>query len=120
MALFIHPYQYYSNYSTNLAGRVRTTTGSNPVPGFGIQLSGAGGTAAGFDVYTAAPSMKTYNSSTGAWVGVPNTNTAGIKATDGYMVFVRGDRTPHPLYQLHQPFYVPKVPYIPAIKLPLQ
>src|ERR1019366_135177 len=25
-----------------------------------------------------------------------------------------------PLYQLHQPFYVPRVPYIPAIKLPLQ
>jgi hypothetical protein len=69
------------------------SAGANPAPGFGIQLSGAGGTAAGFDVYSAAPSMKTYNSSTGAWVGVPNTNTAGIKATDGYMVFVRGDRT---------------------------
>ena len=70
-----------------------TTTGSNPVPGYGIQLSGAGGTAAGFDLYSATPSMKTFNSSTSLWVGVPNTNTAGIKATDGYMVFIRGDRT---------------------------
>jgi Secretion system C-terminal sorting domain len=70
-----------------------TSIGSDPVPGFGIQLSGAGGTAAGFDLYSALPSMKSYNSSTAAWVGVPNTNTAGIKATDGYMVFIRGDRT---------------------------
>ena len=70
-----------------------TTTGSNPVPGYGIQLSGAGGTAAGFDLYSATPSMKTYNSLTALWVGVPNTNVAGIKATDGYMVFIRGDRT---------------------------
>lgn len=70
-----------------------TTTGSNPVPGYGIQLTGAGGTAAGFDLYSATPSMKTFNSSTSLWVGVPNTNVAGIKATDGYMVFIRGDRT---------------------------
>ena len=37
----------------------------NTVPGFGTQITGAGGTAAGFDVYTASPSMKTYNPATG-------------------------------------------------------
>ena len=31
------------------------------VPDYGIQITGAGGTAAGFDLYTAIPSMKTYN-----------------------------------------------------------
>ena len=60
---------------------------------FGIQITGAGGTAAGFDVYTSTPSMKTYNSATNSWVGIANTNTATIKATDGYMTFIRGDRT---------------------------
>ena len=70
-----------------------TSSASNPVPGYGIQLSGAGGTSAGFDIYSALPSMNTYNSSTGTWTSVPNTNTAGIKASDGYMVFIRGDRT---------------------------
>lgn len=70
-----------------------TSTSSNPAPGFGIQLSGPGGTAAGFDIYSVAPSIKTYNSSTGAWVGVPSTNTTNIKYAGGYMVFIRGDRT---------------------------
>ncbi len=70
-----------------------TSTGSNPVPRFGIQLTGAGGTAAGFDAYSASPSMKTYNSSTGQYVGVPSTNATNIASSGPYMVFVRGDRT---------------------------
>ncbi len=67
--------------------------GSNPVPGYGLQLTGPGGTAAGFDAYSATPSMKAYSSLTNDWVGVPTTNATAIKATTGYMVFVRGDRT---------------------------
>ena len=43
-------------------------------------------------MFTATPSMKTYNSATNTWVGIANTNTATIKATDGYMIFIRGDR----------------------------
>jgi hypothetical protein len=66
---------------------------TNCVPGFGTQITGPGGTAAGFDMTSSSPSMKTYISSTGTWVGVSNTNTSGIKATTGYMVFVRGDRS---------------------------
>lgn len=69
-----------------------TNTVSNPVLGFGIQLTGPGGIAAGFDLYSVSPSMKTYNSVTGAWVGISSTANL-IKATEGYMVFIRGDRT---------------------------
>ena len=70
-----------------------TSTTSDPVPGYGIQLSGAGGTAAGFDLYSATPAIKTYNSSTNTWVGVANTNATVITSADGYMTFIRGDRT---------------------------
>jgi hypothetical protein len=65
----------------------------NCVSGLGTQITGSGGTAAGFDVYTSTPSMKTYNSSSNTWVGIPNTNSTNIKSTNGYMVFVRGDRS---------------------------
>lgn len=65
----------------------------NCVANFGTQITGAGGTAGGFDLYTSSPSMKSYNPSNNTWVGVANTSTSGIKATDGYMLFVRGDRS---------------------------
>ena len=69
----------------------------NLIPGFGTQITGAGGTAAGFDVYTATPSMKTYNSITGAWVTIPNTNSAlinnPVNNTISYFLFVRGNRS---------------------------
>jgi hypothetical protein len=61
--------------------------------GYGTQITGAAGTAGGFDVYTLAPSMKTYLSASNTWAGVANTNTLNIANTLGYMVFVRGDRT---------------------------
>lgn len=70
-----------------------TSNTDNPTPGFGVQLTGAGGLAAGFDLYTATPSMKTYDPTSDAWVGVANTTTQNIKNTEGYMVFVRGNRT---------------------------
>ncbi len=64
----------------------------NPLPGFGIQITGPGGTAAGFDLYSASPSMKTYLPVSDSWMGVPNTNTLQIKSTEAYMTFIRGDR----------------------------
>ena len=73
-----------------------TSTGSNPVAGYGTQITSKQSTwsADGFDMYSASgPSMKTYDPPTDTWIGVPNTNTGYIKGTDGYMVFVRGDRT---------------------------
>ncbi len=69
----------------------------NLVGGYGTQITGPGGTAAGFDMYTASPSMKTYNAATNNFVSVPNTNAALINTpannTVAYYVFVRGDRT---------------------------
>jgi len=69
----------------------------NLVPGFGTQITGAGGIPAGFDLYTATPSMKTYNTVTNTWIGVPNTTPALINnlsnQTVAYFVFVRGDRS---------------------------
>ena len=68
----------------------------NLVPGFGTQITGAGGTAAGFDVTTATPSMKTYNTVTNNWVPIPNTNATSINNSSvntPYFVFVRGDRS---------------------------
>jgi hypothetical protein len=72
-----------------------TGTSSNPVPGYGTQITSNRSTwsADGFDLSSANPSMKTYNTATNGWVGIANTNTATIKATGGYMVFIRGDRT---------------------------
>ena len=72
-----------------------TGTGSDFVPGYGTQITSNRPTwsADGFDLHSTGPSMKRYNSATNTWVGIANTNTATIKATDGYMVFIRGDRT---------------------------
>lgn len=69
-----------------------TSVSQNPKSGYGIQLSGPGGTAAGFDTVTLLPSMKTYNSTNNNWTGIPTTNGVLYNAK-GYMVFVRGDRS---------------------------
>ncbi|MEP6950127.1 MAG: ice-binding family protein [Ginsengibacter sp.] len=66
---------------------------SNLVPGYGTQITGPGGNALGFDLYTATPSMKTYQPLTNSWKGIPNTTPGSIKDSFGYMVFIRGDRT---------------------------
>ncbi|MDP4286007.1 MAG: hypothetical protein Q8891_16460 [Bacteroidota bacterium] len=65
---------------------------ANPLPGFGIQITGPAGTSAGFDLSSPSPSMKTYDPISNSWVGVPNTNTYLIKSTGAYMTFIRGDR----------------------------
>ncbi|MFM7709923.1 MAG: beta strand repeat-containing protein, partial [Ferruginibacter sp.] len=74
------------------------TANGNPNPGYGTQVTGnvggssAGATALGFDVFTpAGPSVKFYNN--GIWTGIPNTNTTPAYRKEGYMVFVRGDRS---------------------------
>jgi hypothetical protein len=69
----------------------------NCVANYGTQITGPGGVGAGFDLYTATPSMKTYNSITNSYTTVPNTNTALINNpsnnTVAYFLFVRGDRS---------------------------
>ena len=66
-------------------------TSGNVIPGYGTQITG-GALANGFDQgVNFNPSLKIYN--TGAWVGLPNTNATPITNQQGYMLFVRGDRS---------------------------
>jgi hypothetical protein len=60
--------------------------------GYGIWLTGPGGTAAGFDASSPGVAIKNYNSTTNGWDAVANTGTQ-INNANGYMVFIRGDRT---------------------------
>ena len=59
---------------------------------YGTIVTGAGGPAAGFDLYSASPSMKIYNDVNDTWIGIANPNIS-IFNPKGYMVFIRGDRT---------------------------
>ncbi len=79
-----------------------TATSSNQsrYTGYGTQITSnnggnsAGAQALGFDVYTAiGSSMKTFNPSAFTWDGVANTNSTPLFNKQGYMIFVRGDRT---------------------------
>jgi len=82
----------------NNSGTNFPTDNQNPNPGFGIHITG-GDASLGFDqTGSNNPSMFTFdNSETGpqenAWTPVPNTNTKTLKAGEGYLTFVRGDRS---------------------------
>ncbi|MDP4285212.1 MAG: T9SS type A sorting domain-containing protein [Bacteroidota bacterium] len=66
--------------------------GSTASTGYGIQVTGPGGTGSGFDMYSVSPSMKYFDNATGNWKGIANTNQL-IYDSRGYMVFIRGDRS---------------------------
>jgi hypothetical protein len=70
-------------------------TSQNPVPGFGTQISSnrSSWLADGFDFYSSGINLKKFDPVSNAWVGVPNTNQYGIKNPEGYMLYLRGDRT---------------------------
>ncbi|MBC7534454.1 MAG: DUF3494 domain-containing protein [Ferruginibacter sp.] len=73
-----------------------TNTGSNPVAGYGIQITSDRPTwdVDGFDRYSPnGPSIKKLDQATGSWVGITNTNASDIEIPGGYMTFIRGDRT---------------------------
>ncbi|MFT3980905.1 MAG: GEVED domain-containing protein [Ferruginibacter sp.] len=65
--------------------------GSTASTGYGTQITGPSGNT-GMDEVTVSNSMKWYNSTTNTYVPVTNTNDA-ISRKEGYMVFVRGDRS---------------------------
>lgn len=70
------------------------TANNNPNPGYGTQITGAGGSDSGFDVTTTnAGSIFTFNNATSAWVGVTNTNTNTLTAGVPYRINIRGDRS---------------------------
>ncbi len=73
---------------------------ANSTPGYGTTITSekAGAVGRGYDFYTSvAPSIKTYNSVTNAWVGIDDgsTSTSALPIANkkGYMIFVRGDRS---------------------------
>jgi len=72
---------YSSNYGTRITGPDTTTAGN------------------GIDNYSNGASIQTYNSTTGAWTKITNTNTqtqsgnSATAANKGFFLFVRGDRT---------------------------
>ncbi len=67
---------------------------SNPVPGYGTQITSPSTSwaADGFDLKSASPSMKTYDAVSDSWIGVPTTNITSLPNIDGYLLYVRGDR----------------------------
>ena len=60
--------------------------------GYGTQITGPYGAAAGMDAFSQRASMKSWNPATNLYVDVTNTNTTNISNAQGYYVFVRGDR----------------------------
>lgn len=71
-----------------------TGGGSDPVPGFGTQITSPSSTwlADGFDLKSSAPSMKTYDPVSDGWIGVATTNATNIANNNGYLLYVRGNR----------------------------
>lgn len=93
---------YFLSVPTNTTQTVKQAwqenadnTATNPSTGYGTQITSNSGTwsADGFDYLSAGPSMKTYVSAANSYAGILNTNAAGIKASYGYMTFIRGDRS---------------------------
>ncbi len=69
------------------------TNNRNPNPGFGIHITGSS-PALGFDPSPLNnASMLTFNRSNGSWTGIANTLSLTVRDYEGYMLFVRGDRS---------------------------
>ncbi|MEQ1554314.1 MAG: hypothetical protein ABL929_09060, partial [Ferruginibacter sp.] len=59
---------------------------------YGTAITGPSGPNAELDYYTQRGSMKWYNDAANVWTELSNTTSTKIANTQGYMVFVRGDR----------------------------
>lgn len=69
------------------------TNNQNPTPGFGVHISGSSPTL-GFDATPLNnPSLKVFDRATSSWSGIANTLNTYIKDYEGYMLFVRGNRS---------------------------
>ena len=67
------------------------TPGTAGPAGKGMWVTDAAGT--GFDATSFSPTIKWWDISTGAYVGITNPTSFNIRSHDAYMTFVRGDRT---------------------------
>jgi len=98
-----HKAWYFLSIPTNTTQTIKQAwqensngAASNPVTGYGIQISAGaqtGWAAAGFDANAASAYMKTYVQATDAWTAVTATNGGTIKNNIGYMTFIKGDRS---------------------------
>lgn len=68
-------------------------SGNNSIQGYGVQLQDASGVANGFDATSPAPAMKYYNPTNESYFGIGNPTLTTLFNKQGYMLFVRGDRT---------------------------
>jgi len=79
-----------------MEGGMNTAIGVNvnPVPGYGTQITGAGGNTNGFDVTQSnqASLYLTTNGSTLNYTSISNTSGT-LNAKTGYFLFIRGDRS---------------------------
>lgn len=75
---------------------INTTIGTNvnTVPGYGTQISGAGGNANGFDVTQSNQSSlyNTANAIVPTYTAIGNTNST-LNSLTGYFLYLRGDRS---------------------------
>lgn len=68
----------------------------NPKPGYGTIMTShlPAALVQGFDIYTPLGStITTYNPVTNRWDGIPSTITEPVSQPQGYMIYVRGDRS---------------------------
>ena len=70
-----------------------TFPNDNPNLFHGTQVAGTTGTAGGFDAVSTVPAMKYFVPASNSWAEVGNPTTTQIHNTQGYFIFVRGDRT---------------------------
>lgn len=79
-----------------MEGAMNTAIGTNidPVPGFGTQITGAGGNANGFDKTQTNQSSiyATANAVTPTYTPIAN-STGTLNALTGYFMYIRGDRS---------------------------
>ncbi len=63
-------------------------------PGSGTHITGSTTGANGFDAtITGQSSLFNYNANTSAWIPASNTNATTLDALQGYLLYIRGDRT---------------------------
>lgn len=70
-----------------------TFPNDNPNLLYGTQIAGTTGTGGGFDATATVPAMKYFVPVSNTWAEVGNPTTTAIHNTQGYFLFVRGDRT---------------------------
>lgn len=88
-------YRFYSSpVTTSTSIYVNLQEGGSSTAGLGTHITGAGGSANGFDpTGTNNPSMFTFDNATQSWITGTNTNNSILTPTIPIRLMVRGDRT---------------------------